>query len=33
MNANTITIGEVRFSYCNLFQPAPISKGRSQNTP
>lgn len=23
MNANTITIGEVRLSYCNLFQPKP----------
>lgn len=26
MNANTITIGEVRFSYCNVFQPqAPFN--------
>ena len=23
MNANTLTIGEVRLSYCNLFQPKP----------
>ena len=23
MNSNTITIGEVRLSYCNLFQPKP----------
>ena len=23
MNANTLTVGEVRLSYCNLFQPKP----------
>ena len=23
MNANTVTIGEVRFSYCDVFQPKP----------
>ena len=28
MNANTITIGEVRFSYCNLFQPRANQQGQ-----